>query len=58
MQSVRLEKMKYIRNADGGEELFDVAHDPAEQFDLAQLPEWSPMMRELRALAGGMRDHP
>ncbi len=54
MQSVRLGKMKYIRNADGREELFDVAHDPAEQFDLAPLPEWSPTMREMRALAGRM----
>ena len=56
MQSVRLGTMKYIRNADGGEELFDVAHDPAEQFDLAPLPEWGATLEEMRRLAGAMRN--
>ena len=54
MRSVRLGNMKYIHNADGGEELFDVANDSAEQFDLAPLPEWKMTLETLRRLAGEM----
>jgi hypothetical protein len=42
--------LHYIaREADGGEELYDLDADPAEAHDLALDAEWQPAIEELRA---------
>jgi arylsulfatase A-like enzyme len=42
---------RYIRYADGGEELYDVRKDPNEWTNLASLPEYSAVKERLRAKA-------
>jgi arylsulfatase A-like enzyme len=49
MRSVRLGDLKYIRNEDGGEELFDIAADPGELTNLASLPERHDDLHRMRA---------
>ncbi len=50
MSSVVHQGMRYIRNGDGREELYDFAADPWELGDLAALPEHQAVLREARAL--------
>ena len=45
------EGWRYIRYAEGGEELYDTAADPHEWTNLAQKPEYAAKLAELRALA-------
>ncbi len=45
---VRTERWRYIRYADGGEELYDHAADPQEWKNLAQDPAQAAVMRDLR----------
>ena len=49
MQSVRLGDLKYIRNEDGGEELFNIAADPDELTNLAAQPERHDDLQRMRA---------
>jgi arylsulfatase A-like enzyme len=48
--AVRTEGWRYIRYADGGEELYDEAQDPYEWTNLAALPEQAQRKAELAAL--------
>ncbi len=43
------QQLRYIRNGDGREELYDFAGDPWEQEDLAGLPEWQQALADARA---------
>jgi arylsulfatase A-like enzyme len=45
--AVRSERWRYIRYADGGEELYDHAHDPHEWTNLAARPEFAAVRSEL-----------
>jgi arylsulfatase A-like enzyme len=47
--AVRTDRWRYIRYADGGEELYDHAHDPYEWKNLASLPEHAQLKKELAA---------
>ena len=49
--AVRTEHWRYIRNVDGGEELYDHRKDPNEWTNLASNPEVGSIMREHRKLA-------
>ncbi len=44
--SVRSERWRYIRYADGSEELYDLRADPNEWFNLAPNPKYAGVMRE------------
>ena len=48
--AVRSERYRYIRYADGGEELYDHEQDPMEWKNLAQQPDLSAVKAELSAL--------
>jgi arylsulfatase A-like enzyme len=50
MRALVLDELHYIRNPDGGEELYDWAADPAEQFDLAAEARLAPRREGLSAL--------
>ena len=50
MRSIRLGDIKYIRNADGGEELFDLQADPDELTNLAAVSERQADVERLRTL--------
>lgn len=50
MRAVRSGDYKYIRNLDGGEELFDLAADPDELTNLVAVPAHQPDLERLRAL--------
>jgi arylsulfatase A-like enzyme len=45
--AVRTEKWRYIRYADGGEELYDETKDPYEWTNLAGKPEFDSVKKEL-----------
>ncbi|RME89602.1 MAG: DUF4976 domain-containing protein, partial [Verrucomicrobia bacterium] len=45
--AVRTERWRYIRYADGSEELYDMTADPNEWTNLASLPEYRPVKRRL-----------
>ncbi len=45
--SVRSERWRYIRYADGQEELYDHSHDPKEWNNLAGNPQWTQIKAEL-----------
>ena len=45
------ENFRYIKYADGGEELYDISKDPYEWTNLAGNPEYAPQLEELRAKA-------
>ena len=45
--SVRTEKWRYIRDADGGEELYDEVNDPMEWKNLASKSEFSTIKEQL-----------
>jgi arylsulfatase A-like enzyme len=45
--TIRLENWRYIRYADGSEELYDTAADPLEYTNLASKPEFASQMAEL-----------
>jgi arylsulfatase A-like enzyme len=45
--AIRMEKWRYIRYADGGEELYDHAKDEFEWFNLAKDPKYSTVKKEL-----------
>jgi arylsulfatase A-like enzyme len=45
--SLRSERWRYTRYADGGEELYDHAEDPMEWTNLATKPEYTPIKRHL-----------
>jgi arylsulfatase A-like enzyme len=47
--AVRTSRYRYIRYADGGQELYDHDHDPHEWTNLAGRAEYEPLIRELRA---------
>ena len=47
--SIRSEKWRYILYADGSQELYDTVADPNEWTNLAQKPEYAPIIRELKA---------
>jgi choline-sulfatase len=47
--TVRSERWRYIRYADGSEELYDHAHDPNEWTNLARDPRYAKIMAEHRA---------
>jgi arylsulfatase A-like enzyme len=49
LQSVSFKEMSYIRNAQGGEELYDLTADPAEHHNLAGSPDAGPVLKHLRA---------
>ena len=49
VRSALVGRWHYILNADGREELYDVAADPAEERDLAGLPGSGPRLAEMRA---------
>ena len=44
--AVRSERWRYIRYADGSEELYDMIHDPREWSNLAALPEYAAVITE------------
>jgi hypothetical protein len=50
MQSVMAGGMRYIRNGDGREELYDFAHDPWETTDLVTKPGHQSALDEARRL--------
>jgi arylsulfatase A-like enzyme len=50
MKAVAAEGMRYIRNGDGTEELYDFDHDAAEQHNLAQAPEHRAALVKARQL--------
>ena len=45
--SVRTEKWRYIRDADGGEELYDEVNDPMEWKNLASKSEFASIKKQL-----------
>ena len=47
--SVRSQRWRFIRYADGTEELYDHSIDPQEWVNLAERPEWEPVLNEHRA---------
>lgn len=55
MQSVVHRGLRYIRNGDGREELYDFDGDPWEQRDLSSQPEYQSTLGEARALVEGLR---
>jgi arylsulfatase A-like enzyme len=50
MSSLVHQGMRYIRNGDGREELYDFAADPWEHHDLAGVPEHQSVLLATRAL--------
>jgi arylsulfatase A-like enzyme len=56
--AVRTETHRYIRYADGSEELYDHRQDPYEWDNLALLPESSPVLRKLRRYLPGRNAPP
>lgn len=46
--SLRLDDVRYIRYADGSEELYDLSVDPGQHDNLAPLPEGAAMLGDLR----------
>ena len=49
MQCLRKGNIKYIRNGDGGEELYDLGGDPTERVNLAQDADHHEMLLEMRS---------
>ena len=47
--AVRTEQWRYIRYADGAEELYDHKNDPNEWFNLAEAPGYEQIKKELAA---------
>jgi arylsulfatase A-like enzyme len=52
MKSVLVRGLRYIRNGDGSEELYDLTGDPGERRNLISVPEHQPALMDARALAG------
>ena len=50
-ESLRTDRWRYIRYADGSEELYDHNNDPHEWTNLANNPEHAGKLAKLRALA-------
>jgi arylsulfatase A-like enzyme len=48
MKAIASRDHVYIKNGDGGEELFNVNFDPAQSTDLSKLPGFKPILDELR----------
>ena len=48
-RSIRTERWRFARWPRGGEELYDLEKDPAEETNLASLPEHRELMNSLRA---------
>ena len=48
--AVRTERWRYIRYADGGEELYDQQNDPNEFTNLANHPEFGPVKKSLATM--------
>jgi hypothetical protein len=48
MKSIVSDGMRYIRNGDGAEELYDIASDRWERHDLAERAEWSAALGDTR----------
>jgi len=46
---MRTDRWRYIRYADGSEELYDHANDPYEWTNLADNPEYAPIKQKLAA---------
>jgi arylsulfatase A-like enzyme len=55
MRCVRVGTVKYIRNGDGSEELYDLARDPAEETNFARDPKHSKLLERMRKALGVVR---
>jgi arylsulfatase A-like enzyme len=55
MTSLIQDRLHYIRNGDGREELYDFGEDPAEERDLSPAPASQPSLNRFRALLTRLR---